>query len=562
MRPDWLNLGSLTSFPEAQPVLRKSGERRFVCVRQGEQVHALDDRCPHQGYPLSQGCVNQGVLTCEWHNWKFELKSGDCLFGGEPVRRYQTHVLQGQVFLDPTVDREQELGRLRASLRAALVDDDAARALREALRLDAVAPRLGSPALGAGFALLARDGAERAEYGFDHGLALLTDACSWVERGWLDAAAAFAMAATAIAEPSRHLRPRATPQGEVLQLEDPRRVAEDLAAERRGDAEARVRHLCRARGSAATVREALLPVAARHLWDYGHGAIFLHKAGELAQRFPEAAEVLLAAVTVRLGWATAETALPPFTVTRQAVSQLQKECPTPRGSGFAREALEAAVLHGERTAVAATWDALLSGCDPIALLRVIGHAAAVRLSRFDRTWEDRLDAEVGVLDVSHASTFVEAAIRLASGSEPEQAAQFALIGAGFVGKLHRGDGSSRVSRPGASHPDLLAAARARDLDAALALADDLSASGRLSAYQKLAPFAALESAVRPIFYAHAVKTTEALYRLEAADPKPDAAYLRALLALIVPTWRERNFSRIATVARKFLADGRPPEGLY
>ena len=41
-------------------------------------------------------------------------------------------------------------------------------------------PGLGR--LAAGFELLARDGAERAEYGFDHGLALLADLVLWVER--------------------------------------------------------------------------------------------------------------------------------------------------------------------------------------------------------------------------------------------------------------------------------------------------------------------------------------------------------------------------------------------
>jgi hypothetical protein len=36
-------------------------------------VHAFDDKCPHQGYPLSQGTVAGCVLTCQWHNWKFDL---------------------------------------------------------------------------------------------------------------------------------------------------------------------------------------------------------------------------------------------------------------------------------------------------------------------------------------------------------------------------------------------------------------------------------------------------------------------------------------------------------
>src|SRR5689334_5190621 len=52
MKPDWTDLGSLDDLPEGALVLRKdAGGRRYACVRQGDVVHALDDRCPHQGYP-------------------------------------------------------------------------------------------------------------------------------------------------------------------------------------------------------------------------------------------------------------------------------------------------------------------------------------------------------------------------------------------------------------------------------------------------------------------------------------------------------------------------------
>src|SRR5690349_1559237 len=132
MKPILSDLGPLQDFPEGELVLRKDeGGRRYACFRQGDAVHAVDDRCPHQGYPLSQGCVKDGVLTCEWHNWKFDLATGDNLFGGEPVRRYPTHVEDGRVHLNRAIDRGAEARRLTGSLRQALARDEAARALRE-----------------------------------------------------------------------------------------------------------------------------------------------------------------------------------------------------------------------------------------------------------------------------------------------------------------------------------------------------------------------------------------------------------------------------------------------
>jgi len=589
MKQDWIDIGPIAELPEGEPALRKDDAgRRFACVRQGGEVHALEDRCPHQGYPLSQGCVKGGVLTCEWHNWKFELKTGACAFGGEPVRRYPTRVEDGRVYLNRAIDTGAEVRRLVGGLREALARDEMPRALREALRLGQLGIGMMDDGLGrlaVAFEVLARDGSDRAEYGFDHGLALLTDLCSWVERGWVPAEEAFLAAGHAVAEPSLRLGPRGkqVARGGAravfesmggYESPDPTRIVQALEGERREEAESRVRELVET-GGAAGARRALLPFVAQHLYDYGHGAIFLAKAGELAERFPAVAEDVLAAAAVQLSWATAETRLPPWAATRAALERADAIAASGGGSGrvappedWAREAYEAEVLAGEREAVEATTARLERGADPLGLLQAIGHAAAVRLGRFDAAWERRLDAEVGVLDVTHAVTFTEAAIALLGslGGPPpaREAARLAVLAAGFVGKLRRADAaSSEAGAPAARGAgSLLEAVEARDLGQALACAADLDAPARQRAYAEIAPFAAFDAAVRPIFYAHAVKTTEALRRLEAADPRADGAYLRALLTYVVPLRPENRVRRNAEVARRFLRDGRPPEGLY
>ncbi|MGK4006941.1 Rieske (2Fe-2S) protein [Sorangium sp. So ce1036] len=591
MKSDWIDLGPLSGFAEEQPVLRKDGEgRRFACVRRGGEVHALDDRCPHQGYPLSEGALRGGVLTCPWHNWKFDVASGACTFGGEPVRRYATRVDGGRVLLNRAVDTAAEVRRLVAGLREAILRDEPERALREGLRLGALPLHHAEGGLGAlhlAFEVLAKDGAERAEHGFDHGLALLADLCAWIERGWVPPEEAFVVAAHAVGQASARLGPRGKGAGRAgggsplariadFEHDEPAKVSEALAAERRDEAEARMRELVEVRG-AAGARRALMPFVARHLYDYGHGAIFLAKALELAGRFSAAADEVLAASTVHLAWATVDTSLPPFAATRAALARLAGlslparagERPAAEGAGAApldaaeRAAFEAEVLAGERSAAEATVDRLARGAAPLALLGAIGHAAAVRLARFDAAWEQRLDAEVGVLDVTHAVTFAEAAIALGREALPREAAQLAVLAAAFVGKLRKADAAvppAPPARPGGGA--LLQAAAARDVGAAIAVARELDPEGRRRAYAELAPFAAFDAAVRPISTAHAVKTLEALHRLEAADPAPDGAYLEALLTTIVPARQELRVRRMAAVARKFMCDGRPPEGLY
>src|ERR671939_1179341 len=40
------------------------------------KVYAIDNRCPHMGFPLSRGTVKDGVLTCHWHHARFDVVSG------------------------------------------------------------------------------------------------------------------------------------------------------------------------------------------------------------------------------------------------------------------------------------------------------------------------------------------------------------------------------------------------------------------------------------------------------------------------------------------------------
>jgi nitrite reductase/ring-hydroxylating ferredoxin subunit len=42
----------------------------------GSKVYAVDNRCPHMGFPLNQGTVKDGILTCHWHHARFDLMNG------------------------------------------------------------------------------------------------------------------------------------------------------------------------------------------------------------------------------------------------------------------------------------------------------------------------------------------------------------------------------------------------------------------------------------------------------------------------------------------------------
>lgn len=65
------------------------------------QVHALDNRCPHMGFPLSRGSTKDGILTCDWHHARFDIKSGGCFdLWADDVPIFAVNVIDGTIFVN------------------------------------------------------------------------------------------------------------------------------------------------------------------------------------------------------------------------------------------------------------------------------------------------------------------------------------------------------------------------------------------------------------------------------------------------------------------------------
>ncbi len=50
--------------------------KRVAVFREGDRYFAIDDMCPHMGASLADGFVEDGIVTCRWHYWRFRLSDG------------------------------------------------------------------------------------------------------------------------------------------------------------------------------------------------------------------------------------------------------------------------------------------------------------------------------------------------------------------------------------------------------------------------------------------------------------------------------------------------------
>ena len=75
-RLQWYKVAELDELPEGR-VKSATCAHRTVCVTHHNGTYAaLDDKCPHQGGPLGEGSIENGLLRCPWHGWDFDPLTG------------------------------------------------------------------------------------------------------------------------------------------------------------------------------------------------------------------------------------------------------------------------------------------------------------------------------------------------------------------------------------------------------------------------------------------------------------------------------------------------------
>ena len=103
-----VDVGAVGDLRKRGFLLGKAGHQP-VCVFWHEgRAYAIDDRCPHMGFPLHRGTVESGLVTCHWHHARFDLLSGGTLDPfADDVRAYEVEIEDERVVVsvEPVPDR-------------------------------------------------------------------------------------------------------------------------------------------------------------------------------------------------------------------------------------------------------------------------------------------------------------------------------------------------------------------------------------------------------------------------------------------------------------------------
>ena len=329
MKPDDQNFGGQLGnwFRVAERSEVKSGDAKTVWVN-GRQIalfecsgkiYACSNLCPHEGYPLSEGTLSGScTLTCNWHNWKFDLQTGKNLYGGDRLMVYPVQIRQSSIWIDLTDPPFESIrGRIIENLHLAFNDESYDRTAREIARLVQIGADPLEP-----LRCAIKWSWEKLEFGWTHAYAGMAD--------WLTLYKEFKDHAerslVCVLEPVAHtardvLREKNYPYGKN---ELPWQESNFILAVENEDQPAAIAMLrggLRAGLGFQDFECALTTAALAHYNDFGHSLIYVSKVGNLISALgTEVMEPLLVSLVRSIVFARREDLVPEFRCYRDALN--------------------------------------------------------------------------------------------------------------------------------------------------------------------------------------------------------------------------------------------------
>lgn len=365
-------------------------------------VMACDNRCPHEGYPLSEGSISQTcTLTCNWHNWKFDLATGENLYGRDRLRTYPVEIRGNEIWVDLTeLPYQQQYQTITNSLQEAFADESYDRIARELARLI----KLGADPYDA-LRLSIEWSWQKMEFGWTHAYAGMADWLTLYEEHRDDDE----LALVCLVEPIAHvafnvLREKDYGFGSAATTFDEQVFLHDVENENEAGAIAAIRGGIRDGLQLGDFEYALSAAALAHYNDFGHSLIYVSKLKKLIGVLGhQVMEPLLLSLVRGIIYARREDKIPEFRAYSQYLDQWGQHQDI-------RPVAELWRKKGINKSLQTTIDC--SGESAMEIYRALLMANAVNLLSFDIEQQYKtqvtVSGNVGWLDFTHALTFANA----------------------------------------------------------------------------------------------------------------------------------------------------------
>lgn len=413
MSDGWRLATTLSELEDGGCKVVRLSSKQIALFRRGDEIYACNNRCPHEGYPLSEGDLDREcVLTCNWHNWKFNLQSGENLYGGDRLSVYPVDVRGEEVWLDLTEPPlAARIAAIVLQLREAFDDNDYQRMARELARL----AQAGGDSLQA-VASAIHWTHDRFEFGWTHAYPATADWLALYDEGRGNAERQLVCLLESVAHIADDaLRMGVYPFHDGSLAYDEDRFVDAIDREDEEYAIACMRGALDQGLTFQDIERGLSRAALLHYNDFGHSIIYVSKAGALIERLGSGvAEPLLLSLVRSLIYSRREDRIPEFRGYAKALASWGK------GKARGRPQMQAWHKLGINKALELTVS--FSHAQPEELHAALLGANAANMLGYEVQQQNKVNIpisdNVGWLDFTHGITF-SSAVRMQCQKFPE-----------------------------------------------------------------------------------------------------------------------------------------------
>jgi nitrite reductase (NADH) small subunit len=99
----WHRLAAIDDCPPGSGKEFVVGEQVIAIFNIGGDFFAIDGVCAHQGGPLAEGELTECIVTCPWHGWQFDVRTGQQQLNRNITQQqFETKVEDGALFVKLT----------------------------------------------------------------------------------------------------------------------------------------------------------------------------------------------------------------------------------------------------------------------------------------------------------------------------------------------------------------------------------------------------------------------------------------------------------------------------
>jgi len=98
---EFIKVAKTSEVEEGKGKVVEANGKQLAIFKQGGEFIAMDNTCLHQGGPLGEGELEGNIVTCPWHQWKYDIKTGENQFDKNmKLATYKTKVEGDDVLVE------------------------------------------------------------------------------------------------------------------------------------------------------------------------------------------------------------------------------------------------------------------------------------------------------------------------------------------------------------------------------------------------------------------------------------------------------------------------------